>query len=178
MAEKMGEIVWALNQRYDSLQDLISFSRSYASEYLQDKNIQLNFSSQISGNPWINGETRRNIYLTIKEALNNTCKHAHASEVNISFQMPEQELEVLISDNGTGFRQEQVRPFANGLVICENELKVLAECLIYNMKGREQHFRSGFILTIPKTRDNTKCLYPVHSLIDTFAYESDKSCDR
>lgn len=135
MAEKMGEIVWALNQRYDSLQDLISFSRSHASEYLQDKNIQLHFRSQISGNPWINGETRRNIYLTIKEALNNTCKHAHASEVNIAFEMPEQELEVLISDNGTGFRQEQVRPFANGLVNMRKRIEDIGGTLEIHHEG-------------------------------------------
>lgn len=146
MAEKMGEIVWALNQRYDSLQDLISFSRSHASEYLQDKNIQLHFSSQVSGNPWINGETRRNIYLTIKEALNNTCKHAHATEVHIAFTMPDQELEVLIADNGTGFRPEQVRPFANGLVNMRKRIEDIGGTLEIDPDGPGTRLRIRMVI--------------------------------
>ncbi len=34
MIDKMGEIVWALNEKNDSLSDLISYTRSYAAEYL------------------------------------------------------------------------------------------------------------------------------------------------
>src|SRR5258708_37956274 len=34
MIGKMGEIVWALNEKNDSLSDLLSYSRSYAVEYL------------------------------------------------------------------------------------------------------------------------------------------------
>jgi hypothetical protein len=40
MAEKMNEIVWALNERYDTLEDLVSFSRAYAAEYLSQHEIQ------------------------------------------------------------------------------------------------------------------------------------------
>jgi signal transduction histidine kinase len=43
MAEKMNEIVWALNERYDSLDDLVSFSRAYAAEYLSQHEIQFRF---------------------------------------------------------------------------------------------------------------------------------------
>ena len=34
MIDKMGEIVWALNEKNDSLSDLLSYTRSYAVEYL------------------------------------------------------------------------------------------------------------------------------------------------
>src|ERR1051325_9415569 len=37
MIDKMGEIVWALNERNDSLNDLLSYTRSYAVEYLDRK---------------------------------------------------------------------------------------------------------------------------------------------
>src|SRR5258707_5995580 len=33
MIYKMGEIVWALNQKNDSLSDLLSYTRAYAAEY-------------------------------------------------------------------------------------------------------------------------------------------------
>lgn len=114
MAQKMNEIVWALNQRYDSLEDLVSFCRSYAADFLQDKNIQLAFTATISVNRMLPGEIRRNIFLVIKEALNNIVKHAGASKVSILFTQ-NQQLLVVINDNGKGIDLSAIRPFANGL---------------------------------------------------------------
>ncbi|MEQ1675636.1 MAG: two-component regulator propeller domain-containing protein [Chitinophagaceae bacterium] len=126
MAEKMNEIVWALNQRYDSLGDLVSFCRSYASEYLQDKNIKLHFSEGELSENKIQGEVRRNIFLVIKEALHNIVKHAGASEVAVSFRHDEknQSISVVISDTGKGIDTGNIRPFANGL---ENMKKRMAD---------------------------------------------------
>ncbi len=123
MAEKMNEIVWALNQRYDSYGDLVSFCRSYASEYLQDKNIKLHFSSGELSEKKIQGEVRRNIFLVIKEALHNIVKHARATEVSISFTHTK-DLTVTIHDNGKGIDMANLRPFANGL---ENMKKRMAD---------------------------------------------------
>lgn len=114
MAEKMNEIVWALNQRYDSCEDLVSFCRSYASEYFLDKNILFSFTAGPIPDKKIQGEVRRNIFLVIKEALNNIVKHAAATEASVSFSF-EKGIAVTIADNGKGFEPKNVRPFANGL---------------------------------------------------------------
>jgi signal transduction histidine kinase/ligand-binding sensor domain-containing protein len=123
MAEKMGEIVWALNQRYDSSGDLVSFCRSYASEYLEDKPIKLDFFTGILNDVKINGEIRRNIFLVMKEALHNMVKHAQATEVMIHMQC-DKEVLMTIHDNGKGFDTNAIRPFANGL---ENMKKRMQE---------------------------------------------------
>jgi len=115
MAEKMNEIVWALNQRYDSLGDLLSFCRSYASEYLQDKNIRLQFTGEAEGEEKVQGEVRRNIFLVMKEALRNIVKHAGASQVDIRFSRLQEGIEFQIADNGRGIDLANIRPFANGL---------------------------------------------------------------
>ena len=126
MSEKLNEIVWALNQRYDSLGDLVSFCRSYASEYLQDKNIKLNFNAGEMNENKIQGEVRRNIFLVIKESLQNIVKHAAATEVTVSFSYDKlvNEIRVAIADNGKGIDKETIRPFANGL---ENMKKRMAD---------------------------------------------------
>ncbi|MBS1666610.1 MAG: hypothetical protein JST58_04465 [Bacteroidetes bacterium] len=115
MAEKMNEIVWALNQRYDSLEDLISFSRAYAADFLQDKNIELKFTASILSNKKIQGELRRNIFMVIKEALHNIIKHAGAKTASIKFIEEQNILKVLIEDDGKGIDMNNIRPFANGL---------------------------------------------------------------
>jgi signal transduction histidine kinase len=39
MIDKMGEIVWALNEKNDSLSDLLSYTRAYTMEYLSQNGI-------------------------------------------------------------------------------------------------------------------------------------------
>lgn len=150
MAEKMGEIVWALNQRYDSSGDLASFCRSYASEYLADKNIRLEFVAGQQEDIRINGEIRRNVFLVMKEALHNIVKHAQASQVNISLDCSTM-LTMTIRDNGRGFDEKAVRPFANGL---ENMKKRMEE-----VGGRLSiRAENGTIITLsvnPGIRQNT-----------------------
>ena len=71
----------------------------------------------------MNGEIRRNIFLVIKESLHNIVKHAKATEVHIRIDI-DNELRVLIQDNGIGFDSATIRPFANGL---ENMKKRIEE---------------------------------------------------
>lgn len=114
MAEKMNEIIWALNQRYDSCSDLVSFCRLYASEYFQDSTVRFRFQTTGIPDRKIPGEERRNIFLVIKEALHNIKKHAEATHAELSFVF-NGAIEVRISDDGKGFDAAHVRPFSNGL---------------------------------------------------------------
>jgi signal transduction histidine kinase len=111
----MGEIVWALNEKNDSLSDLLSYTRSYGAEYLSQNGIYCttNFPDQIPTR-FISGEFRRNIFLTVKEVLHNIVKHAQAKNVNIFIQLT-QELMIQIQDDGIGFNRNEIRPFSNGL---------------------------------------------------------------
>ena len=63
----------------------------------------------------ISGEKRRNIFLSVKEALNNIMKHSQASNVRVEIVTREGRLIIRVSDNGVGIDQEQLRRFGNGL---------------------------------------------------------------
>jgi signal transduction histidine kinase len=115
MIDKMGEIVWALNEKNDSLSDLLSYTRSYAAQYLMEAGIRCTVAAP-GDFPcrFVSGEFRRNIYLTIKEALHNVVKHAAAERVDIRMEVG-RELAITIQDNGIGFDGGRIRPFSNGL---------------------------------------------------------------
>ena len=84
MIDKMGEIVWALNEKNDSLSDLLSYTRVYAMEYLAQNGIKCTVEvPEHFPSGFVTGEFRRNVYLTVKEALHNVVKHAQASSVII-----------------------------------------------------------------------------------------------
>ncbi len=123
MIDKMGEIVWALNEKNDSLSDLLSYTRAYAVEYLSQNGIACN--AEIPDNLpsfFVRGEFRRNIYLTLKEALHNVVKHAQASEVQLTIRI-NHGLRIELRDNGVGFDKNKIRAFSNGLTNMQARIK-------------------------------------------------------
>lgn len=132
MIDKMGEIVWALNERNDSLSDLLSYTRSYAAEYLLQAGIhcQVEIPADFPS-CFVSGEFRRNVYLTIKEALHNIVKHAHAEQVRIRMVISEQDkmLLITIADDGVGFDDNTIRPLCNGLNNMQRRIRELGGSL-------------------------------------------------
>ena len=103
MIDKMGEIVWALNEKNDSLIDLLSYTRSYAVEYLSQNGIHctVDFPEHLPSS-FVSGEFRRNIFLAVKEILHNVIKHSQANNVNITIQL-NHDMVIQICDDGIGF---------------------------------------------------------------------------
>ena len=125
MIDKMGEIVWALNEKNDTLSDLLSYTRSHAVEYLAQNGIKCHIEEPEIIPPLdVSGEFRRNIYLTVKEALHNIVKHAEATEVWIRIEIG-QWLIIKIKDNGIGINKSSPSPFGNGIVNMKNRMKEL-----------------------------------------------------
>lgn len=115
MIDKMGEIVWALNEKNDTLNDLLSYTRAYAAEYLLQNGIDCLFKEPEDIPALeVSGEFRRNIYLTVKEALHNVVKHAGATGVKILVDISDK-LIIQIWDNGKGLNEEKMRSYGNGL---------------------------------------------------------------
>jgi signal transduction histidine kinase len=115
MIDKMGEIVWALNEKNDSLSDLLAYVRGYAVQYLSDNGIQCRVDAPDHfPSLFVSGEFRRNIYLTVKEALHNVVKHAQARHVHLVIEAVGA-LTICIQDDGLGFDEKSIRRFSNGL---------------------------------------------------------------
>lgn len=115
MIDKMGEIVWALNEKNDSLNDLLSYTRSYAVEYLQQEGIACTVAlPNVVPSIFVSGEFRRNIFLSVKEVLHNIVKHAAASNATISIAI-NKDLKICIEDDGCGFDVGHTRALGNGL---------------------------------------------------------------
>ena len=56
----------------------------------------------------LSGDKRRNIFLCVKETLNNTLKHSKATKVTLILDYTLEYLLILIVDNGIGFIKEEV----------------------------------------------------------------------
>jgi signal transduction histidine kinase len=114
--EKMSEMVWSLNPKNDQLENLLSYIRKYAVEFFEPTDIacSVHLPDEIVGIE-ISGEQRRNIFLTVKEALHNVVKHANATKVDLSFPGFGNSVQIVIHDNGKGIAAEELNKFGNGL---------------------------------------------------------------
>jgi len=125
MIDKMGEIVWALNEKNDSLSDLLSYTRSYTVEYLSQNGLQSIVETPVqTPSIFVSGEFRRNVYLTVKEALHNIVKHSGANKFDIRVE-PGQQLFISIHDNGKGFDEKNIRPYSNGITNMRKRIATL-----------------------------------------------------
>jgi signal transduction histidine kinase len=144
MSEKMGEIVWALNERNDTLADLVAYTRSYAMEYLANHNIECEANTPLHlPGTFITGEMRRDIFLSVKECLHNIVKHAGATKVCFSMELKEM-MKIVIHDNGKGIDWNDQRAFSNGIQNIKKRMKEInGELVFLNERGTK------VVLTIP-----------------------------
>lgn len=116
LLNKMNAIIWTMSSSNDSLGNLIAYIRSYALEYFEGSGIDCRITMPEQVTPIeVPGEKRRNIFLTVKETLNNIMKHAKATKVHIEFQLVPSGMLLLIHDNGIGIDKDKLREFGNGL---------------------------------------------------------------
>ncbi len=103
LVENMSEIIWAMNEKNNTLEDLLFYTRAYSVEYCEENNLECEINIPETIPPhFVSGEVRRNLFLTVKESLHNIVKHADAKKVKINFSVGEK-LSAFIRDDGKGF---------------------------------------------------------------------------
>jgi two-component system sensor histidine kinase UhpB len=124
MVENMGDIIWIMNAKNDQLPNLVSYTRKYAMEFFDTTPIRCQVI-QPDTNPAIQiiGDVRRNIFLVVKEALNNILKHSEADKVEIVFAINAHSFSINIHDNGKGIDPSKLSEFGNGLVNMEKRMR-------------------------------------------------------
>ena len=135
VVDNISEILWAINPQNDTLDNLLAYIREYAAETLELKNIdyKIELPDDIPHLP-ISAETRRNIFLVIKESLNNTIKYADANRVDIKVIFSERKLEITVKDDGKGFNAENTRRFGNGLLNMKKRMEDIGGEFVLNSK--------------------------------------------
>jgi signal transduction histidine kinase len=124
LLNNMNAIIWTMSSSNDTLDNVVAYIRSYALEYFENTGIKCHTSVEEDlPNIPVSGEIRRNIYLVVKETLNNILKHAKAKEVNISLKKVPDGLALYIHDDGTGIDMNNLRRFGNGLNNMKKRMK-------------------------------------------------------
>jgi signal transduction histidine kinase/ligand-binding sensor domain-containing protein len=114
MMEDMGDMVWSINPRNDSMKQIIIRMREFATEIFELKNIAYHFSDNVAEGLTLDADKRKSLFLIFKETINNAAKYSNASRIEINLQQQDHTLVLRIKDNGQGF-DEQTAKAGNGL---------------------------------------------------------------
>ena len=136
LSENLREIIWTMNTRFDKLDDFIVYMRAYAVEYFDNSEVGFQFyAPAVIPQLPMPGELRRNIFLCIKEALNNIIKHAKATDASLTFNVTGNMLVVEVKDNGAGIDTGNGNRFGNGLTGMKERLHKFGSELEIEVNG-------------------------------------------
>ena len=147
--KSLDEIVWAVNPQNDTLSHLIDYLCQYATDYLRDADIRclLDVPEQTPARE-VPANVRHNLFLAVKEALQNIVKHAHASRAELRIHISPGHLRIEVTDNGRGFEGPPQDDRADGLNNMRQRLdEIGGECRVESKLGAG----TTVVITLPLT---------------------------
>jgi signal transduction histidine kinase/ligand-binding sensor domain-containing protein len=137
LIKSLDEIVWAVNPGNDTLAHLVDYTGQFALDFLRLAGIRcrLDFPDQAPARE-VSTDVRHDLFLIVKEALNNIVKHANATEVWLRIKATDELLRIAVEDNGCGFDYPSARPGADGLLNMRHRAaEIGAHCRIESQPG-------------------------------------------
>ena len=112
----LSDIVWAVDPEQDSVKDLLQHAQMYASHMLDgtDLTSDLRFEAEGLDRP-IDPATKRDIFLLLKESLNNAIKHAGAKNLRVTLEAGPDRFLLAVEDDGKGMDVAAMTGSGNGL---------------------------------------------------------------
>ena len=124
ITSKISEIVWVLNEKNETLEQLIYYLRPKIHDQLILHHIAFELKQKID-QPMleIKSEFRRDILLCISESINNVIKHAHATQVSMVVNENRDHFILSITDNGRSPIDINMHHSGNGLTNLRNRIR-------------------------------------------------------
>lgn len=112
----VDEVVWTVSPDNDTLPSLVAFLSDYTERFVAASGIRHRLELDPDYPPRaVTAETRHNVLLATKEALNNAVRHAAPETIRLKLHVQNECLEVVICDNGRGFEAKQAGSAGHGL---------------------------------------------------------------
>ena len=132
------ETVWAVNPENDNLDAVGNYICQMVTTLCERSRLRCRFYvSELPQKPQISSQTRHNLSMAVKEAVNNVIKHAGASEVIVRIELAGNGLNVSVSDDGRGFEISEQLSTGNGLTNMKRRLQEIGgNCVIESEPGK------------------------------------------
>lgn len=112
----LNDVVWAVDPRHDTVGSLLMHAQHFTERLLADAAVEarLKFLSDADERP-IDPSHKRDLFLLLKEALNNALKHAGSTSLWVSLVVEGPRFDLEVRDDGSGFDRAALARAGNGL---------------------------------------------------------------
>jgi ligand-binding sensor domain-containing protein len=135
--ENMNDIVWAINPQNEKLTNIIERIKIYSNQLMDAKAIKLTMRiAENVGDLKLSMHQRKNLYLVMKEAINNVAKYSKAKSCYIIIKK-DKFVEVEIRDDGIGMEAGAPTLGGNGMINMKKRAAEMGgELVVYSVKQK------------------------------------------
>ncbi|MBN2570772.1 MAG: hypothetical protein JXA68_01480, partial [Ignavibacteriales bacterium] len=109
LTDEISDIVWVINPERDSLYELLVRLKTSYSELFAHLGISIIIRNlEAIKNIKLKMDFKQNLYLILREALNNSIKHSNCSKIEIDIKLIRRILKIKITDNGKGLESKNI----------------------------------------------------------------------
>ena len=136
--DNMSDIVWALNSKHDSFTSIIERLQTFSNQLLEAKNIDVHYKI-CTGVDELRLPTQyiKNIYLILKESINNVAKYSGAKNCYVTISKNEKNLSIEVKDDGKGMAEKTKTLGGNGILNMKQRAEELGGTLLVLSKENE-----------------------------------------
>jgi signal transduction histidine kinase len=132
--DDLKDTIWVIMPQSQDFTSVVERLRQYAEPLCSERNIQFQIRYQPASKlNALDMFDKKGIYLICKEAINNALKYSNGTKITLEIVVVEQEAQVLISDNGSGFNLQDVT--GNGLQNMRERAKKLGGSIYFNTQN-------------------------------------------
>ncbi|MES2691741.1 MAG: triple tyrosine motif-containing protein, partial [Bacteroidota bacterium] len=132
----MSDVLWSIDSRNDYAGNLTDRMREQAEAMLLPLDIEVEFdftATQQDQN--LNPDTRQQLYLIFKEAINNIAKHSKATVVKVSYKQQGNNFELAIQNNNHAREGENVIYSGQGIKNMQMRAKKIGARCVFDKAG-------------------------------------------
>ncbi len=110
LVDNMLDIVWSVDPKQDSVGSIVNRLQAFYQRMEEASNVTIEWhlSQGVQDLP-LPPRSRRNLYLILKESINNAIKHSGAAKIDLQIEQQLTSLFIVLSDNGRGFDADTVK---------------------------------------------------------------------
>lgn len=122
----IDEIIWAVNPKNDTLNGVADYLTHFAEEFLRPTKIACQLEIPLTlPDLTVSAEIRHNLFMAVKESLNNSVKHASPKRIRITLELRGSALTIEVVDDGRGFEPEADASRRTGLTSMRKRMNAI-----------------------------------------------------
>jgi signal transduction histidine kinase len=115
VSSSLSDIVWAVDPQHDSAESLVAHAQHFTERMTANAPIRVEHRFVHHGpDRVLDPATKRNIFLVLKEALNNALKYAAAKNIRVLLETDAGRFKLKVEDDGVGFETTSARGHGQG----------------------------------------------------------------